>query len=208
MSAVKIIYAGIRALEIDDEDDRRDLFERITGKRHLREMTASEKEGIVAELRRQGFRSQSPRRQIDGPYAKKLQALWISGWNLGLVRNREDAALIAFVKRQTGIDSTRWLRDPAAANKVIEALKDWLTRDGGVMWGNTNGCDWLAENIAKVAWAQWRKLYPTASLRDTEAFRSRISAILGRDAVILGHLKAADWREIANALGQAIRGGS
>ena len=145
MSAVKTIYAGIRALGIQDEDDRRDLFERVTGKRWLRLMSSADKDRVVAELRRLGFQGPTARRLLTGPYAKKLQALWIAGWNLGLVHNRDDAAIIAFVKRQTGLDHARWLRDPADGKRVVEALKDWLARDGGVMWGNTNGYDWLKE---------------------------------------------------------------
>ncbi|MGC8201033.1 phage protein GemA/Gp16 family protein, partial [Salmonella enterica] len=69
----------------------------------LREMTPADKERVVAELRRLGFRHVN-RRDLDGPYAKKLQALWIAAWNLGLTRSRDDKALLAFVKRQTGLD--------------------------------------------------------------------------------------------------------
>ncbi len=112
MSAVKMIYAGIRALGIEEEDDRRDLYQRITGKRGLREMTPAEKNAVVSELRRLGFKVAAPPRKLDGPFAKKLQALWIAGWNLGLIRSADDAALLAFIKRQTGIDHPRWLRDP------------------------------------------------------------------------------------------------
>lgn len=211
MSAVKTIYAGIRVLGIEDEDERRDLYERITGKRRLREMTPAEKDAVVTELRRLGFKVASPRRLLDGPYAKKLQALWIAGWNLGLMQNRDDAALMAFVKRQTGIDHPRWLRDPAQADKAIEALKAWLARDGGVTWGTTNGYDWLRDHTAKVAWAQWRRLYPAASLLELDAFSARIAAILRHDQsarlVGLGRLRNADWRAVSNALGITIRRG-
>lgn len=83
MSAVKAIYAGARAVGIVEEDDRRDFFERVTGKRKLRDMTPADKETVVTELRRLGFKSNA-RRKLTGPFAKKLQALWISAWNLGL----------------------------------------------------------------------------------------------------------------------------
>lgn len=205
MSAVKTIYAGIRSLGIADEDDRRDLSERVTGKRRLREMTPGDKDRVVAELRRLGFRDTA--RSLEGPYAKKLQALWIAGWNLGLVRSRKDAALAAFVKRQTGLDHPNWLRDPAAAAKAVEALKDWLARDGGVSWGNTNGHDFLKDHGAKIAWAQWRRLYPAASLRDTSAFAARVFALVPRPGG-LDQVTGAEWREVCNALGIIIiRGG-
>lgn len=206
MSAVKTIYAGIRSLGIAEEDDRRDLYERITGKRRLREMSPGDKDRVVAELRRMGFRQEGQRRALEGPYAKKLQALWIAGWNLGLVRCRKDVALVAFVKRQTGLDHPNWLRDPDAAKKAVEALKDWLARDGGVNWGNTNGHDFLKDHGAKIAWAQWRKLYPAASLRDTSAFAARAFAVVPGKAR-LDLLTSAEWRVVSNAFGAIIRGG-
>lgn len=74
----------------------------------------------------------------DGPFAGKLRALWIAAWNLGLARDRDDRALIAFVKRQTGFDHTRFLADATDAAKAIEGLKKWLARDGGVIWPKTS----------------------------------------------------------------------
>lgn len=204
MSAVKAIYAGCRALGIAEEDDRRNLFERVTGKRSLRVMSPSEHEGVVQELRRLGFRPDG-RRQLSGPYAKKLQALWIAGWNLGLVRNRDDGALLAFVKRQTGLDHVRFLQDSADAARAVEALKSWLARDGGVMWGNTNGCDWLRHLGAQVSWAQWRKLHPEADLLNRAGFDAAVFEIVGDRGGRLDLLKAADWRAVSNALGQLIR---
>lgn len=206
MSAVKTIYAGIRALGIAEEEDRRDLYQRVTGKRRLREMNPGDKDKVVEELTRLGFKHHKPRRQLDGPYAKKLQALWIAGWNLGLVRDRQDAALIAFVKRQTKIDHPNWLRDPASADKAVEALKDWLHRDGGVGWGNTNGFDFLKDHGAKVAWAQWQRLYPLSSLRDLTAFQAKVFATVGSKGA-LDRLTSADWRTVSNVLGTVIRGG-
>lgn len=207
MSSVKTIYAGIRALGIAEEDDRRDLFQRVTGKRRLREMTPAQKDQVVEELRRLGLKDKAPRRQLEGPYAKKLQALWIAGWNLGLVRDRQDAALIAFVKRQTKIDHPNWLRDPASADKAVEALKDWLRRECGVMWGNTNGCDWLRDHGAKIAWAQWCRLYPASSMKDLTAFRAKVFAVVsGKPS--LEALTSADWRKVSNVLGTVIRGGA
>ena len=207
MSAVKTIYAAVRALGISEEDDRRAVYERVTGKRRLTTMNASEKNAVVQELKRMGFRTPSPRRLLDGPYAKKLQALWIAGWNLGLVRNRDDAAIVAFVKRQTGIDHARWLRDPADAKRAIEALKAWLARDGGVNWDSSCGTSWLRDNGAKAAWAQWCKLYPEADLRDQAAFRVKVFAVVGERAS-LGSLESADWREVCNAFGKLVRKGA
>ncbi len=50
MSADKMIYDGILLLGIKEEAARRYLYERITGKRRLCEMTPEEKEAVVSEL--------------------------------------------------------------------------------------------------------------------------------------------------------------
>ncbi|MDD4617253.1 MAG: DUF1018 domain-containing protein, partial [Alphaproteobacteria bacterium] len=45
----------------------------------------------------------------------------------GEVHDSGEEALLAFVRRMTGIDSLAWLI-PQRANTVIEALKSWLAR--------------------------------------------------------------------------------
>lgn len=72
--------------------------------------------------------------RASGKYAPVLQALWLSGHALGIVRDADDKALLAFVRRQTGMDHTRFLTDAAEARRAIEALKSWLAREGGVDW--------------------------------------------------------------------------
>ena len=131
MTTMNVIYGLRKELGLDD-DTARDLYQREVGKRSLRDMTPGEQVRVQQALqkaRRMGATSQG----LTGPYAKKLQALWISGWHLGLVRNRADDALLAFVERQTRISHTRFLRDPKDARKAVEALKSWLER-GGVDW--------------------------------------------------------------------------
>ena len=204
----RAIFAGLKALGITEEDDRRALFERVTGQPSLRAMVASEHDMVEVEIRRLQGQNAKPtaKGNFSGAHAKKLQALWIGGWNLGLVRDRRDQALVAFVKRQTGIDHPNWVRDPELARKAIEALKDWLRRERGVMWGNTNGYDWLAPPIARIAWAQWQHLYPQASLRDLTAFEAKVGAVIGRRER-LALLGARDWQKVSNTLGTVIRGG-
>lgn len=72
--------------------------------------------------------------RVDGRFGRALQALWICAWNLGIVRERDDRALLAFVERQTGLSHTRFLHDAADATKAIEGLKAWIAREGGVAW--------------------------------------------------------------------------
>ena len=69
----------------------------------------------------------------EGPYAPKLQALWISAFHLGVVRNKDDKAMIAFVQRQAKVSHTRFLTDAGDARKAIEALQEL---DGARGWGS------------------------------------------------------------------------
>ncbi len=98
---------------------------------------------MLTVFRKEGFTLPSATRRFDGrhkltgKYAKKLQALWIAAWNLGIARDRDDKALLAFVKRQTGIDHTRFLVYADDAKRAIEALKGWINRHIRTLQGGT-----------------------------------------------------------------------
>lgn len=159
MSTTRAIYAGLRALGLADEDERRDLYYRVTGKNRLRDMSPRDKRAVVEHLRKSGFRPAATRpaaQRLDGPFATKLRALWLSAWNLGLTRRRDDATLIAFVRRQTKIDHPRFVTHPDDAQKVISALKGWMARKGGVNWPQGDGTGRAAQ-LAVIA-AQCRIL--------------------------------------------------
>lgn len=129
--AIATIHVARRLLNIDD-DTARDLYERVTGKRSLRAMTVYEHGAVIEEMKRQGFEPHSKKgsyRALNGRYAPVLRALWLSAWNLGVIRNRDDQALIAFVARQTQIDHVNWVKDPIDAARAIEALKVWIRRE-------------------------------------------------------------------------------
>lgn len=205
----RIIHASFHAAGIVEEDDKRALYQRVTCKTGLTVMSDSEKDAVAEELRRLGAAPSagSPKAKgLQGKFAKKLQALWIAAWNLGLVRDRRDSALIAFVHRQTGLDHVRFLHHADDAKKAIEALKGWLKREAGVTFGNTNGQDWLARDGAKIAWAQWRILHPAAGLIRREGFDQEAFRLSGRAEIfVLDHMTDADWRKVMNALGERVR---
>ena len=207
MSQMRFIYVACRQLGIEDEDIRRALFERVTGKRSLRAMSPSEQTQVVLELKRMGGGARSranSERSVTGPYAAKLQALWIAAWNLGLVRDRSDKALTSFVKRQCGIAHMRWLRDQGDADKVIEALKSWMAREAGVVWHGSDSAAFLKDPAAKVVWAQWRLLHPEARLEDLSAFEARVARLIKRP-VALTFLNTKDWQAVSNGLGVQLR---
>lgn len=136
MSAVKAIYAGLRALGLEDEEERRALYARVTGKRRLREMTPSEKSAVVTELRRLGFRAGGHRKPAPRADLRMAHVLWRRLCSAGVVEGAGAAGLTAFVRRRF---AAAWgavpldvdhLTDPAQIAAVLEALKAMCRRNG------------------------------------------------------------------------------
>ncbi|PZU43915.1 MAG: GemA protein [Microbacterium sp.] len=142
---IRAIHSYARAAGLD-EDSRRDFMERETGKRSSSDLDVRQAIRVIDGLKKLAPAAVAkPKRMaagalaLDGPFVGKIRALWISAHLLGVVRDPSDTAMVAFVLRQTGVEHQRWasktLGDPAAARKVIEALKKWLTREADVQWG-------------------------------------------------------------------------
>ncbi|MCL2346465.1 MAG: regulatory protein GemA [Desulfobulbus sp.] len=127
---IKAVHAACRRLSIDD-DTRRALQQRLTGKASLADMHSGELSTVLDHLNRQGgYRPRDPqstRPLADDAPSKKIRALWLELHAAGAVRNPAEAALGAYVKRQTGVDALQWLSS-REASAVIEALKRWLKR--------------------------------------------------------------------------------
>lgn len=209
-SSIAAIHVAKKQMGLDDDTYRAKLV-RITGKQSAKDMTEGERQSVLTVFRNEGFAPASAARRADGrqkltgKFAKKLQALWIAAWNLGIVRERDDAALVAFVKRQTGIEHTRFLVYADDASRAIEALKSWIRREAGVSYGNTNGQDWLSADGAKVAWAQWKILTPGAGLMVRKGFDAEVSRLT--DAIMLQDVKGSGWQTVMNHFGEKIRAG-
>jgi phage gp16-like protein len=112
-----------------DEDTRRDMFERVTGRRSLTQMSAEELGKILDEINS----NKNPVAHSAKMVQNKVYALWMSAYWLGEIDYSDKKALDSFVKRQTGCDKFAWLK-PHQAAKVIEALKAMCER-AGVQWG-------------------------------------------------------------------------
>jgi len=198
MNALSAIHVANKQLGLD-EDTARDLYQRVTGKRSLRQMSDRELQLVVAAQRDAGFKPAE--KGLQGPFAKKLQALWIAAWNLGIVRDRRDAALLSFVKRQTGIEHTRFLLDGEDAARAVDALKAWMTREAGVDWREGNHLPaWLHASGAKIALAQWHRL-TLAKAVDPNGFRK----FVWDNAKPLDQMLERDWPAVMNKLGEMIR---
>ncbi|SOC46622.1 uncharacterized protein DUF1018 [Rhizobium subbaraonis] len=203
-SAIAAIHTGCKQLGID-EDGRRAIYERVTGKPSLTLMSSTEKDAVVTELRRLGFstadRRPGGRRQLTGKYAKKLQALWIAAWNLGVVPDADDAALIGFVKRQTPVDDVRFVHHWEDARAVIEAIKARMKRDARVDWSNDRtGTPWANLDAFKIASAQWAILCPNGA----SDFWPVVTDLIDRDETHR-NLTSAEWITVMNELGKRVR---
>ena len=161
------IFARCRDRGID-ADTRHALQRRVTGKESLTEMSLVEMRQVLAALAgretgRAGGRARVASRPSvlpAGPHTSKLRALWISAWWLGVVEDNRDTALAAWMRRQTGMDAARWAT-PAQTSACIEALKDWMARDGGVDWSPCarSGKRPAPNPGARILEALWRKLH-------------------------------------------------
>lgn len=189
MTSLALIHTARKQLSLH-EDDFRGLCKRLTGKTSTAAMTGQEREKLVRHFREAGFQPafKGHRKPLEGRFAKVLQAFWISAWNLGVVRNRDDNALVAFVKRQTHIDHVRFVTDANEARKVIEALKAMMTREAGCTW--VQGLD----NGEIVAIAQWNMLkdhLPFSNYRSLYAWKNQRSEL--------------DWNGVVRELGRHVR---
>ncbi|MGR9345867.1 gp16 family protein [Rhizobium leguminosarum] len=206
-ASITAIHVAKKQLGLDDETYRAKL-EVITGKASTRDMTEAERERVLQVFRKEGFRPKSNRRRdgrlkLTGKYAAKLQALWIAASNLGIIHDRDDAALVKFVERQTGIEHVRFLKNAADARKAVEALKGWIARAGGVDWSDAEivPSHARAEGF-KVAWAQWLKLGGNAHAHSVGEFHALVLQLTDATVELCDQ---RDWQAVMNELGKRIR---
>ena len=145
--------------------------------RRLREMER------VAERDRESWgraTSKNPRHPLNGtandpplpggPATRKLRALWISAFHLGLTQDRSDGALVAWLRRQRSLDADTCLSADGLAS-AVQPLEAWLARAAGVDWrphlslGRNGRVRETRHPRARVLEAQWRLLYRQRRVR-------------------------------------------
>ncbi len=100
-SSLAAIHVAKKKLGLDDDTYRAKLTH-ITGKASTKDMTEQERQRVLAVFRNEGFQPApsasrpNGRAKLTGRFASKLQSLWIACYNLGIVANRDDAA-VAFL---------------------------------------------------------------------------------------------------------------
>lgn len=216
---IKRLHIAKRDLGLDD-DLYRDKLEQLTGMRSARDMTDDQLRRAVAGFRGQGAAAEpkSAARLGNFPQARMIQALWVSLYNLGAVRDGRDSALLAFVRRQTGSDALVWVKRPGDIAKVVEGLKDWLVREG-VNWdaAPSDAAPWRTHKAARVCEAQWAKLLSLSAVTRQRIY-SRVEHLapayegladyamaVARGRPTVNALTNADWAQVSKALGKKLR---
>lgn len=167
MSAMhRLIHGGCRQLGLD-EDERRGLYLRLVQKDSLSEMSEPEMRVVADELRRLGASPAKGKRSakdtVSGPSANVLRAFWLSGYNLGVIRDPDDRAILSFAQSQTGIDHVQWMHRPEDARSVIEAIKAIVRRDANLpdLWRPRRGVPadhYTNDPRSQVIYGQWEIL--------------------------------------------------
>lgn len=120
-----------------EEDDYKDMLLGATGHASLTLCNDGQIVRVIELLKSKGFR-QAPSRARQGqaqhPVALKARAMWLSLYQLGVVRNPSEQALEKFACGQLKCARFAWARQ-SEGGKVIEALKDMAIRNGWVQVG-------------------------------------------------------------------------
>lgn len=198
-----------------DDDTYRDFLAQRTGKRSAKELTTSEAGRVIEDLR--AIAGHGPKGAVTGlagAIGKKLRALWIAAYDLGLVRDRTDRAMLSYLERQTGVSHVRFLKESRDGTAAIEGLKAWLERGAGVDWPTTRpGTDeHVIASKRAVIDAQWKKLIalgdvkPIGQAVDPQDKLQDYAGRIVRQNRPFETMQAHDYDEVQNALGRKLRG--
>lgn len=194
---------ALKARAALDDDSYRDLLSRETGQRSAKQLTGDQAGRVIERLKVLSGGAQTAVRasskplaegalRLEGPFVGQCRSLWIAGWNLGVMDDRRDTALVAFVERQTGLKTLNWLRDPAEANKVIEALKAWINRVADVAWD----AEAKVLRARKITIGRWRKI---------AVIRAQRRVLGSSDGASLDDMSDSELQSLQGVLGRQIR---
>ena len=127
------IHIAAKALGLDDATYRQ-ILERLTGKSSSRDLKDHQLAAVLAEFQRLGWTppkgsggAATSRKASGKAHVRKVFAIWSDMCKGGIPETPTRAALLAFVKRMTGLDDPEWMT-VTQANTVTEALKAWRKR--------------------------------------------------------------------------------
>lgn len=121
------------------DDDYRALIQRISRNRtdSAAGLNIRELGHVLAHMRKSGFKQRAPRlssaaadrpQRAQHALARKLRAMWIYGYELGIIRDPSERAIAHFAARTTRASDLSF-STPAQLSAVIEAVKALVMRD-------------------------------------------------------------------------------
>lgn len=166
------LYAKIeiakKELGLDDDAYRDIIAQRFDGKTSRTQLGTAQLGELIDHFKTLGFKPKrkAPKRAgrarlADSDTARKIRALWISLYHLGVISDPSESALGAFIKRQAKVDDAAFLV-PEQSYKVIEALKSWAEREAKVNWSPypIGFRDKIERPRCRILEAQWKILHP------------------------------------------------
>ena len=129
---IQLIHVARQKVGMDEDTYRALLHDRF-GLSSSTDMDWRQRKQLLDHFKTLGFKVvPSKKRPQSRPLASdvqstKIRELWLMLHTNGKVRNPDESALAAFVKRQTKVDALQWLTTKQAS-AVIEELKKWLAR--------------------------------------------------------------------------------
>jgi hypothetical protein len=185
-----------------NEDTYRAFLEKHTGKNSSKDMDDDQRLTVISELKKL---VPDQNQRATGKYAKKLQALWIAAYNLGVVDKKSDQAMIDWLKRQTGLDHHRFLQDGRDAGKAIDALKLWMRRETDnpdLFTYDKHRPSVLNDHRFQVCVHLWTELVKVDRQPATNLDQHLRTVSLQEDA---SQMTSGDWIRAMNGLGKFYR---
>lgn len=114
--------------------NRKELIWDRYGLESSKDLKSHQLADLYAHFRSLGWRVKRAKRKgpaspkYDDGMARKVVALWILLHEEGVVKDRGNRALQAYVKRMTGVDELKWCTARQLA-VLIESLKQWAKRE-------------------------------------------------------------------------------
>lgn len=117
-----------------DEATYRDIVSRISRGRtdSAGQLTFAQLNDLLAEFKAKGWKPKAAatgRGAAKDPQSRMIRGLWIELADAGVVRDRRESALRAYVQRMTGMADLRFC-DPHHKSRLIEEMKAWADRAG------------------------------------------------------------------------------
>ncbi|WP_178860783.1 gp16 family protein [Thiomicrorhabdus cannonii] len=122
-----------------EDDAYRALLQAVAGVESSSDLDFHGRHAVIHRMKELGWK---PKRRKVGPATRaktrarpkaamgdKIRALWLELHELGIVRDKSEAALMAYVKRMTGgkFEAPQFCDTPEAI-MIIESLKKWKQR--------------------------------------------------------------------------------